>query len=322
MTIKSYCQDYESQVVDLWNQCLFADTLTTGKFRRQALFDENFDPALCDVAVEPGAGGANQPAKVLGFILATKRKFPYMERGLEPRRGWVNVIFVDREARRRGIGSKLLEGAEKKLAALGAEEITYGAYSPNYFFPGVDCGTYTESKAFFEKHLYRAGEESYSMKKDLQGYVVPASALEKKAALEKAGYRFINFTYRYALELLEFTKTEFGGGWKRNALISMQNNTAEDCIFLVLNKEGKIAGFCMRMIDGNPQRFGPIGTAGAERNSGIGGVLFDLMQAEMTKKGLCQLFFLSTDVPGRRFYERHGVTVFRTFTDYRKDLKQ
>jgi GNAT superfamily N-acetyltransferase len=313
MEIDGYNQLFEEQVINLWNQSLFSDTLTAGKFRTQALFDDNFDPQLCRIALEEG--------RVRGFILATKRKFPYLERGLESGRGWVNVLFVDRPFRRQGIGSRLLEGAEQELAALGAEQITYGAYSPNYFFPGVDCETYPEARGFFEKHGYRAGEKAYSMKKDLQGYRISETTLAKKAELEKRGYRFINFDYRYALDLLEFTKTEFGGGWKRNALISMRNNTAEDCILLVLNRDGKIAGYCMRMIDGNPQRFGPFGIAEAERNSGIGGVLFDLMQFEMSRRGLCQLFFLSTDEPGRRFYERHGVSVFRIFTDYRKDLK-
>jgi GNAT superfamily N-acetyltransferase len=312
MTIEAYRQQFEGQIVTLWNQTLFADALTVEKFRKQALFDDNFDPGLCDIALEDH--------RIRGFILATKRKFPYLERGLEPKRGWVNVLFVDRAFRRRGTGSKLLEGAERKLAALGVEEITYGAYSPNYFFPGADLGNYPEGRGFCEKNGYTPGETAYSMKKDLQGYVIPQETLEKKAELEKAGYRFINFDYSYALDLLEFTKTEFGGGWKRNALISMQNNTAEDCILLVLNRAGKIAGYCMRMIDGNPQRFGPIGTAAAERNSGIGGVLFDIMQFEMSRRGLCQLFFLSTDEPGRRFYERHGVTVFRTFTGYKKEL--
>jgi ribosomal protein S18 acetylase RimI-like enzyme len=179
---------------------------------------------------------------------------------------------------------------------------------------------YPGAKAFFEKHGYKAGEEAYSMKKDLHGFRLSSDALEKKAEAEKKGYSFINFDYRYALELLEFTRAEFGGGWKRNALISMQNKLAEDCILLALNKEQKIAGFCMRMIDGNPLRFGPIGVSQAERNAGLGGILFDLMQAEMAKRGLYSLFFLSTDIPGRRFYERHGLSVFRTFTDYRKTL--
>jgi len=312
MEVIGYCQDFESQVVELWNKVLWTDPITIGKFRHQALFDDNFDPALCDLALEAG--------RVSGFILATKRKFPYMERGLEPERGWINVLFVDEPCQRIGVGTQLLLNTEKKLAEKGVKQITYGAYSPNYFFPGLDCGNYPGAKVFLEKYGYRAGEEAYSMKKDLHSFRITQEMLDKKSAAEKKGYSFINFNYRYALELLEFTRVEFGGGWKRNALISMQNNLAEDCILLALNEAGKIAGFCMRMIDGNPLRFGPIGVAESERNSGLGGILFDMMQAEMAKRDLYSLFFLSTDIPGRRFYERHGLSVFRTFTDYRKTI--
>jgi ribosomal protein S18 acetylase RimI-like enzyme len=312
MLLTGYRQEYEAQVLELWNRVLWTDSINVGKFRKQALFDENFDPALCSVALDND--------RVAGFILATKRKFPYMERGLEPDRSWINVLFVDNSFQRKGTGTQLLLDAEKKLAELGAKHIIFGAYSPNYFFPGLDCEHYPGAKAFFEKHGYRSGETAYSMKKDLHGYRLSEEALAKKSEAEKKGYRFINFEYRYALDLLEFAKTQFGGGWKRNVLISMQNTLAEDCILLALDKTGAIAGFCMRMIDGNPMRFGPIGVSESERNAGLGGILFDLQQAEMTKRGLYQLFFLSTDEPGRRFYERHGVTVFRIFTEYRKDL--
>jgi GNAT superfamily N-acetyltransferase len=267
---------------------------------------------LCDIALDNG--------KMAGFILATKRKFPYMERGLEPNRGWINVLFVDEEYQQKGIGTQLLLNAEKKLAEMGAKQITIGAYSPNYFFPGLDCDNYPGGKKFLEKHGYKAGEEAFSMKKVLQGFCLSKEALAKKANAEKMGYTFINFNYNYALELLEFARIEFGGGWKRNTLISMQNNLAEDCIILALNKTGAIAGFVMRMIDGNPLRFGPIGIAESERNAGLGGILFDLMQAEMVKRGLYSLFFLTTDIPGRRFYERHGLSVYRVYTDYRKEL--
>jgi len=50
-------------------------------------------------------------------------------------------------------------------------------------------------------------------------------------------------------------------------------------------------------------------------------ILLDLMQLEMEKRGIYHMYFVSTDAPGRRFYERHGITVFRTFTDYRKNFK-
>ena len=79
MEIINYLQKYESQVVDLWNRCCTFDSIDVRKFRKQALFDDNFDPSLSWLALDG--------EKVVGYILATKRKFPYLERGTEPTRG-------------------------------------------------------------------------------------------------------------------------------------------------------------------------------------------------------------------------------------------
>ncbi|WMJ87061.1 GNAT family N-acetyltransferase [Anaerocolumna sp. MB42-C2] len=310
MRIINYSQKYEKEVVELWNKTLTMDPITIHKFRKQALFDDNFDSELCFIALEEEL--------VVGFLLATKRKFPYLERGLEPTRGWINVLFVHKDYRRKGIAAALVEHTEVILKSLGVETVTLGAYSPNYFFPGIDKENYKEAIQFFDKVGYIPGKESYSMCKDLHGYQISEESLDKQAKAQEAGFTFQNFDYKYSIELLEFLKNEFGGGWKRNALMAMQNNTAEDCILLVLNSEQKIVGFCMRMIDGNPMRFGPIGVKNEVRNFGIGGILFDIMQFEMEKRGIYHLYFVSTDAPGRRFYERHGVQVFRTYVDYQK----
>lgn len=312
MKIVTYNQQFEQPVVELWNQELPADLITVKKFRQQALFDDNFDSTLCYVALEDN--------QVIGFLLATRRKFPYLERGLEPERGWINVMFVHQEWHRRGVGSQLLMRAESDLKERGAQNVTLAAYSPGYFFPGLDIDHYAAAVAFFEKREYQAGKTSYSMCKDLHDYQLSDSGKEKLKSAEEKGFRFQMFTYRYAIDLLNFARDEFGGGWKRNCLLTMQNERAEDCILLVLDREDKICGFCTRMIDGNPMRFGPIGTGERVRNQGLGGILFDLAQLEMKKRGIYHLYFISTDDPGRRFYERHGLHVIRTFRDYSKNL--
>lgn len=312
MTIVNYGQRYEREIVELWNRTLPMDPLTVEKFRRQALFDENFDPSLCYVALEE--------EKPVGFCLGMRRKFPYMERGLEPDRGWIVAMFVAEEFQRKGTGTALVKRAEEDMKRAGAKNITLAAYSPGYFFPGIDEENYKTAAAFFQKLGYAAGKKDFSMCKDLHGYRMSPEAAEKKRAAEEKGYRFINFTYDYALELLEFNKNQFGGGWKRNALLVMQNGTAEELILLALDPAGKICGFCMRMIDGNPSRFGPIGIDKSLRNEGLGGILLDFAQAEMAKRGVYHMYFVSTDEPGRRYYERHGVRVFRSFVSYKKTL--
>ncbi len=160
MEIVTYEQKYEKEVVDLWNQSLQADPITIGKFRRQALFDENFDPSLCYTALEG--------ERVVGFCLGIRRKFPYMERGLEPDRGWIVAMFVAEEFRRRGIGTALVNRAERDMKSAGAKNITLSAYSPNYFFPGVDEENYSGAAAFFKKLGYVSGKKDYSMCKDLR----------------------------------------------------------------------------------------------------------------------------------------------------------
>ncbi|MDO5407557.1 MAG: GNAT family N-acetyltransferase [Eubacteriales bacterium] len=312
MNIVTYGQEYEQAVVALWNRELTADPIIVQKFRSQVLLDDNFDSELCYIALEEG--------QVVGFLLATKRKFPYLERGTEPERGWINVMFVDRRFQRRGIGSQLLDTAETALKTRGARQITLAAYSPSYVFPGVDVEQYAAAVKFFQRHGYVGGKMAYSMCKDLHGYRLAEETKHRLEQAQEAGYRFEMFTWPYAVELLNYARDEFGGGWKRNCLLAMQQNRAEDCIFLVLDQDNRICGFCTRMIDGNPMRFGPIGVSATARNHGLGGLLFDLYQFEMAKRGICHLYFVSTDDPGRRFYERHGVRVFRTFQDYRKEL--
>ena len=67
-------------------------------------------------------------------------------------------------------------------------------------------------------------------------------------------------------------------------MIAMQEGTAEDLIWLILAPEGSICGFCMRAIDRNPMRFGPIGIAASRRNEGLGTILLDLQSPPCAKK--------------------------------------
>lgn len=42
----------------------------------------------------------------------------------------------------------------------------------------------------------------------------------------------------------------------------------------------------------------------------------------MCQKGIYHMYFVTTDDPGRRYYERQGLHVFRTFVTYKKMLTQ
>lgn len=315
MRIVEFDQGMEREVVDLWNRCLVADQVTLERFRRQVLWDENFDAALCLAAV-------SGDSRVKGLVLATKRKFPYHERGLEPARGWINLMFVAEEDRRRGVGSALLGEAERRLSALGATRVTLAAYSPGYFFRGVDTRAYPEAQPFFEAHGYLPTEKSYPMARDLHAFALSEDARERERRALEAGYRIEPLDYARSLELLAFARDEFGGGWKGNCLDALRDGSAHERILVVIGPDDSIVGFCCRAIDGNPMRFGPIGISSAHRNAGLGGVLLERAMLEMERRGIHHMFFLSTDEGGRRFYERHGLHVVRVLQGYEKCLAE
>lgn len=303
---------YTKEVINLWNKCLFADQIDEFSFRFKTILDDNFDPAMSYLVIEDD--------KVIAFAYATKRKFPYLERGLEKDKGWINVLFVDPDYRRKGIGTKLYQLLEKDLVKLDTKQIILSAYSPNYYFYGLDEDNYHEAISFYKKMGFEAKESHYSMGKDLSYFKIDDITLEKQKALEEKGYKFTTFKNKYSLELLEFLKNEFGGGWKRNALIAMRDNIAEEVIIIVLDKEDKICGFSMSAIDKNPRRFGPIGIAKDKRNEGIGSVLLNYSLMHLKNRNIDSIFFMTTDDDGRRYYERNGFYLIKTVRTYIKNV--
>ena len=312
MEIRSFTLADQRAVVKLWNICCQFDPIDENRFYRQAVLDENFDPTLALCAFEKD--------RLIGFILGMHRQFPYLERGLQKEKGWICVLFVDASCRNQGIGTALCTHVENLLKEKGTKEIILGSYSPGYFFWGLDENNYPDAARFFAHRSYVFGNLHYSMGRDLHGYEMSDPLKERLVQALKNGYTFQNFKISDSLELLNFLKLEFGAGWKGNALAGMRNNTATDCQIVVRNPQGTICGWCARAIDGNPMRFGPIGMAEAERNSHLGSVLLAVQMEQMVQKGIYHMFFITTDEPGRRFYERSGLRIIRTSRDCIKVL--
>lgn len=309
--LESFQQERFQQVLTCWNQSLIYDGIDEERFKQLILLDENFNPDLFLLAL-------NQE-KVVGFCYGVRRKIPYLERGLEENRGWIVIMGVLPEYQNQGIGTILCDEVEKRLKDMGTKEITLCAYSPNYFFPGIDK-RYQQAISFFENRNYVYRAESVSMQRSLWDYHMADQYKEKLASLEKDGIHIIRYNDEYMLPLLNYLLENFGAGWKRNALIAMQKKEAEDTILLVVDEQKNILGFCMRKIDGNDARFGPFGVSEHLRSKGIGGVLFEYMMQEMKQKGIYYLYFLWTDGAAQRFYERHDVKVYRTYQLYRKEV--
>lgn len=311
MKIINYKHDYIEDVLRCWNSTLQYDLITKERFIETVLLDDNFQDDLMKLAIIDN--------HCVGFCYGVKRKFPYLERGLEPERGWISIMAVCEEYQRQGIGTKLVEEVEKALKEKGTSQMTLCAYSPNYFTPGID-ERYRKAIDFFTKMGYNNTSEAVSMQRDLWDYVIPEKTQKKIKDLSQEGIHFIPYQEKYLCNLLDFLLDNFGSGWKRNALMAMQKKEAEQTIILCVDQDDQIIGFVMRKIDGNDARFGPIGVKEELRSKGLGGVLLDLMMQDLKARNIHYLYFLWTSGAAQRFYDRHGFKVFRTYQLYRKEI--
>ena len=309
--IDTYKQEYMEQIITGWNETLIFDPISEERFLQQVLMDENFDPNLALVLLVED--------KVAGFCLGIKRRYPYLTRGLEENRGWISIMFVATEYQGKGYGKALLNEVEKRLKKEQVKEITLCAYSPNYFTPGVDL-KYEKALTFFEQGGYVKGTDAVSMQKNLFSYNIPQKTQDMIGQLMEEGISFTTYSLLYMEKLLAFVEKEFDAGWVRNILQAIRNGEAEDTILISTDKDNQVIGYCMRKIDGNDARFGPIGVKESVRSKGIGGILFDLQMREMQKRGIYYAYFLWTHGAAMRFYERHGMSVYRTYQLYRKNI--
>ena len=307
----TFDQKYLTAVVECWNAELRYDPISEKRFESLYLFNEDFDPALLQLALVD--------EKVVGFCLGIKRKVSYNTAGLEPHKGWILNIAVLQEYQKQGIGTTLLQLVEQELTNQGASTIIVGAYTPNYLVPGVDL-RYEKGLGFFKKHQYITSNEAVSMQRSLFQFEMPEYSKNKIKELAAEGIVIKNYTKQYYSKLMNFLAKEFSPGWMRNFTIALQRCEAEETVIICLDKEDNILGYCMRKLDGNDARFGPIGVAEAERSKGLGGVLFDRQMLEMKKRGIYCAYFLWTSGPAVKFYQRHGMEVFRTFEVMAKEV--
>ena len=115
----------------------------------------------------------------------------------------------------------------------GTEEITLGAYSPNYVFPGVDIDNYPHAISFYRLSDYIGKGKAVSMNQPLIDDTYPKAVFKQKQKLEESGYKFKKFDYKDSIELIEFLKIEFGSGWVSNVQEALKQMKAEETLIIV-----------------------------------------------------------------------------------------
>lgn len=307
MLIRTFKNQDIYALINLWNTSLPYHQTTMEQVTAILFCDDNFQNE--DILI------AEEAETIIGFCIGIKRRYPYLHKGLEEGHGWILNIAVAETHRRMGIGSQLLKQMETNL---NCHHITLAAYSPYYFFAGVDAA-YQEAIVFFEAHHYRRKACAYPMYKNLKDYQMPQEIQMRKAMKQQEGYAFHVFDWNDAKELLDFLSENFSAGWYYHASVSMRNKTATNTI-VVCRKHTHMIGYVQSAIDGDCTRYGPFGVMDTYRSQGIGSILVHEMWTLMKQHGADKAWFHSTDEKGRRFYERHGMQVTNTLYHYEKEV--
>ncbi|MCX7799147.1 MAG: GNAT family N-acetyltransferase [Fimbriimonadales bacterium] len=305
--------DWPTSVIPWLGEALPREGIDAGKFARQVLCDPNFDPAGLIVAYEA--------SKPIGLAWAAHRSVPLENAPPDSDRGYVVLLAVHPEHRRKGVGTELLSAAERYLRVRGARTAWVCGYAPGYFLPGVDLA-YAGAPEFFERNGYSEVYRPLAMQAPLWDLSTPVWVAERRRILEAQGIRFQSFEPELAWPALEFARAHFAGDWVRWVKEAIRDITlGDDPSRLVFAwRDGarpEVLGFSHYL----GERFGPIGVRSSERGRGIGQVLlYETLHAQKARGLRCSWFLWSDDPTAARLYEAAGFEEIRRFSYLKKEL--
>jgi len=296
-----------------WARCIAEvlpnEALPAARLIQQIVLDPNFCPALAPVARDPAG-------QVVGFAVGWHRQVPLENAADDRDRGYITLFGVGEADRGQGIGVRLFAHIEAELVQLNVKKLSLSPYAPGYITPGVDEDRYPTAGSFLIRRGYVRGPEALAMEVPLWQVPDPSWIADRvtgdPAIIEP-------WSARFAWDLLEFARAEFGGDWVRWVREAMADITnGDDPNRLVLAHEGgRILGFSHF----RRERFGPIGVAESARGRGLGHRLTHTTLVGQRDAGFRTAWFLwSEERTAERLYHAFGFQTIRKFRIYSKEL--
>lgn len=311
---RHYSPGDEIQIVQIWNETLKVDPITSVRFRNLVLLDGNFDPE--------GVRLAFDGEQLVGCFYAVRRLMPMSGSDLEPENGWIPFFFVHKDYQKQGIGETLLQQALDFLKEKGCSNVFFASYAPNYILPGIDTQAYPGGWEFLQKNGFTKLYSPVAMDRSLVGYTLPADVQEVIRQREAEGYTFQCAQDSDLVELVRFANEMFNPDWGRAIREGVVAGLPLDWIF-VARDNGKLVGFCLHgAYEGIPERFGPFGVDPDQRGKGLGKILLNLCLEAMRAEGLHGAWFLWTGEtsPAGHLYLKTGFKITRSFNVCRKTI--
>jgi mycothiol synthase len=266
-------------------------------------------PAAAAGAALSGVPMSVTGGRVIGVVLGSVSH-------RDPSIGHIDLIAVDAEQRRRGVGRALVARIEGALAGLGAGDVVIAGNAPYYAWPGIDV-RYTPALCAAMALGFEQDQPAWNMTADL----TPGSLALRPTGPDEEGLVKAGISVRRAARddvpaLVDFAITNFGSGWAGEITHSVGREQA-GC-HVAVGAQGEILGFAAYG-SARPSWFGPMGTAPAVRGLGVGSVLLRRCLADQRAAGhdYVQIGWVGP-VP---FYSGAvGARVERVFFLYRKQL--
>lgn len=333
-------QRYVSHVVDLWNR-EWVDRFPMRQvlFLQNSIEDRNVLTDGSLVVLD------TRTDEAIGLIISKKLSAtdPYGAMLIDDRdTGWIQVLLIDRRYRHQGLGSKLLAHAEHALVLNGAKKIVLGG-DPWHYFPAVPADDVTVFN-WFQKRGYQAGKTYYDLLchehrmpiihahtwmsfaspslKDRSAYHEPSAA--------HPTYRLLQFDEKD--RFLAFMHQTFPGRWAYEAYhYFLKGGKGRE--ILIVEKEGRIVGFCRLHDDQSPFiaqnvywaplfpniRVGGVGPLGLEPNTRGAGYGLAMVRAALEELFLRGLEYVVIDwTELLEFYGRLGCRTWKRYVYYEK----
>ncbi|WP_166356159.1 GNAT family N-acetyltransferase [Phytoactinopolyspora limicola] len=290
------------------------DVVSPAWFAEWVLFESNFDP--------DGLIVAEDTTTILGFVYAVRH------RGLsgvpvDPEGGWITLGVVDPAARRRGIGTELVERAKVFLRERGSRWAVYSGYPPAYFLPGLDADAYPDGLRLLRRAGFETTSRPVAMSRPLDTYRLPEVVASRRAARHAEGYVVRPATDDDIPDVISVAATQLAPDWGEIIRQAVVRSGRADRVVLARSPEGAVAGFAIYgAFRADVSRFGPFGVVGRYRGLGLGTIILHVTLERMREHGAEHAWFLwtGTQTPAGQLYLTSGFTITRTFHVMRADL--
>lgn len=302
MIIKTFSEDLIKPVAKLCRQNMRRDIMPDFLLHEKTVEDPDFQNELTLV------GFSEHVDSPIAFLQGVIRKRDAVKMG------YVKLLCVDSNERRKGYAKALYENVEQKMKQQDVNVIRVYESFPNYFMPGIDP-FYTEAVCFFERLGFKKFGDTSNLITDLSAENFDTDAEEKKLLQEEIIIK--RAEEKDKSKVFEWLTRNFAG-WYGEVSSAYQNNPIT---LFTAEREGELVAFSAH--EGNNKGtgwFGPMGTDSSLRGKGVGGILLKKCLKDMKEMG-----FVKAIIPWVGpipFYMHYAnAKVERIFWRYEKNIQ-